>query len=160
MREWWHGLTGRERMMILIAGGLTAILVVYFLMFVPLRDAHNNAEREYRRMSLEAQQVFQGIAQLESQVAAVPSGVETTNESLELLLSRTATAAGLQIVRLQPSGSNQTTVWFDTANAQTLMLWLTELEGRFGLSVQRAELRKRSENNTLRGSVLLQREGA
>ena len=40
MREWWQGLAGRERMMILIAGGLTAILAVYFLMFVPLRDAH------------------------------------------------------------------------------------------------------------------------
>lgn len=158
MSDWWQGLTGRERTMISVAGMLTIGLLVYFLGFVPLREAHASAEREYRRMSLEAQQVFQGIAQLESNVAAVPVDVEGAGESLELLLSRSASEAGLQIVRLQPSGNNQSTVWFDAANAQTLMLWLTELEARYGVGVQRAELRKQPENNALRGNVLLRRE--
>ena len=158
MKEWWSGLTGRERGMIYIAGGLSLLIGMYALVYLPLVQSKARAEREFQRMSLEAQQVFEGLALLQRIDLPERPMTATSAESLELLLSRTAAANGLQIVRLQPSGTQQLTVWFDQANPQVLMSWLTNLEMEQGVRVSRTELRKRDDQPSLRGSVQLGRE--
>lgn len=158
MMNWWNGLSGRERGMMYLAGGLSALFGIYFLILQPLAAAKEDAQRDYRRMSADAQQVFAGLAQLEVRSEAANGDVQGGNESLELLLSRTSSARGLQIIRLQPSGEGELTVWFDTANPQTLMTWLTELEQRYGAEVRKTDFRKSNQNTGLRGNVEVFRE--
>ena len=158
MMSWWNGLSARERGMVSMAASLTVLFGVYFLLIQPLASAREDAERDYRRMSAEASQVFSGLAQLEAREAGGTTQIQGQNESLELLLSRTSSARGLQIVRLQPSGQGELTVWFDAANPQTLMTWLTELDQRFAIGVRKTDLRKANSGQGLRGNIQVFRE--
>lgn len=158
MMNWWNGLSPRERGMIFLAGALTLLFGVYFLIMQPLANAREEAERDYRRMSAEAAQLYSGLAQLQGRQSGGVGEIQGQNESLELLLSRSSSARGLQIVRLQPSGQGELTVWFDSANPQTLMSWLTELEQRYAIGVRKADLRKSNQGVGLRGNVQVFRE--
>jgi len=160
MMTWWAGRSDREKLMILSAGGLTIIFVLYFLVLTPLLEEREDARRDYRRMAGDASQVFSGLSMMQTFDTESNRAVQGQNESLELLLSRTAGARGLEIIRLQPSASGGLTVWFDAANPQTLMTWLTELEQQYAVLVQRADLRKRPEGGGLRGNVEMMRVAA
>lgn len=160
MISWWNGLSGREKLMILTAGALSLGFVLWFLVIVPMTEAKASAEREYQRMSADAIQVYSGLDDLQRRSGPARGPVSASNESFELLLSRTASARGLDIVRLQPSGQQELTVWFEEANPQTLMSWLMDLDRSNAISVVRADLRKRNNTNSLRGNVELLREVA
>ena len=160
MMNWWSGLSGREKSMILIAGLLSVALAFYVFAFMPLREAQGAAQREYSRMSRDAGDVFEGLSELQSVVPEDRPAIAGQGQSLELLLSQTASARGLEIVRLQPSGNGELTVWFEAAEPTTLMSWITELDRLFGVSVHSADLGKVSNTNVLRGNVRLAREVA
>lgn len=153
MRNWWNGLNAREHILLLIAGGLTLVICLYQFVFVPLKSSREAAESRYIRMVGDVRETLQGIDQLKqmqdlSQTAANPS-----SESLELLLSRSASARGLEIVRLQPSGPGELTVWFENAPPQVLMNWIFERQQADGVHVKKADLRKRDDESGLRGNV-------
>lgn len=156
MTEWWSGLSARERMMILVAGLLALIIGSYQLLYVPLSDGKAKAERAYMRQALETQQTLEGLARLRE--AETPGKtVRVSTESLELLLSRSATNRGLDIIRIDSAGDNEKTVWFDQAAPGLVAPWVYELESQQGLTVTALDLRKQSDANALRGSITFRR---
>ncbi|MAK62216.1 MAG: hypothetical protein CMK09_14700 [Ponticaulis sp.] len=157
MMTWWQGLTARERILVLTAAVFGLVTAVYFLLLSPLLDAREKAERDFQRISSEAQQVFSGLARLDAQAGQSGAQIQGANEGLELLLSRTSSSQQLEIVRMQPSGNGQLTVWFDAANPQRLMAWLQDLETRYGIRVRKADFGKRNNESSLRGNVQLLR---
>lgn len=158
MMTYWQGLTNRERIMVLTAAILALLVGVYFFVLMPLLDAREKAERDFRRISTDVAQVSAGLETLAANGEQSGTQVQGTNEGLELLLSRTSSSQQLQIVRMQPSGNGQLTVWFDEADPQRLMAWLTDLETRYGVKVRKADLGKRNNESILRGNVQLLRE--
>ena len=160
MMNWWSGLSGREKSMIMISGLLSLALAFYVFVFMPLREAQGAAQREYSRMSRDAGDVLDGLAELQTIVPENRPAIAGQGQSLELLLSQTASARGLEIERLQPSGNGELTVWFEAAEPTTLMAWITDLDRLYGVSAYSADLGKANSSNVLRGNVRLAREVA
>ncbi|MFC6197427.1 type II secretion system protein GspM [Ponticaulis profundi] len=161
MKSWWMNLSTRERAMLFIAGGLALIFVLYQLIYLPLSEANASAKRAYARQAEETHETLEALAvlQLHGGASTEASAASTSSESLELLLSRTASASGLEIVRLQP-GNGALTVWFDRVDARTVMGWMLNLEANQGLFVTSADLREADSGAVLRGSVAFRKAAA
>ncbi len=155
MMNWWNEREPREQALIAVAALLALLLTLFQFLFVPLMKAHERAGGELQRMMALHAGVEQGVMQLQARPsAAVPSAVNAdTGESLELTLSRSAEASGLQISRLQPGSDGSLTLWFDDADPLVTFGWLAGLEDRNGLVVIRSSLARVEAGTSLRGSV-------
>ena len=160
MRTWWKGLNARERLLVYLAALLFMTVGLYQFIFGPVRASRSSAETEYIQMVGDVHDTLQGIDQLQQTKTQKKSANPVSSESLELLLSRSASARGLQIVRLQPSGPGQLTVWFENALPQNLMVWIYERQQRDGVYVTKADLRQLDESKNVRGNVEFSRGAA
>ncbi len=157
MSQWWLGLSARERILILVAGGLALLVGLYQFAYKPLSNAYDSAELAYKRQALETYQTLEGLERLREIDNAGQTGQLGQNESLELLLSRTSKENELAIRRLQPSANDSTMVWLDSADPVLVNRWIFELENRYGLSIVALDLRRQPGSPLLRGSVTVRR---
>lgn len=156
MKDWWTQLSAREQIMIGAAVILAFFVLIYQFGFKPLSGAHEQAVRGLERQLAESQIVQNGLIRLQ-QLATQSKQVQTSSESLELMLSRTSSAVGLEIVRLQPAEGDGLLVWFDKAEPRTVNRWMHNLETTSGLSVIAMDLRRRPDEPVLRGSITFRR---
>lgn len=158
MTTWWTSLTTRERILIMIAAALIFGLGGYQFVAKPVLEGEARAISAYRSIladKVRFDENLNAVRSADEKQAAPVAG--TTSVSLELIISQSSAARGLDILRLQPAQSGGRVAFFDAADPGTLMLWLADLEQRNGLSVVRLNVTKRSEDERLRGSVELAR---
>lgn len=156
MREWWTGLSTRERVLVLAAACLAAIIGIHQLIYSPLMEEKNQAKRAWQREAANNREVLNGLDALTQSNAPQQSGPAST-ESLEIVLSRSASERGLDIIRIDSLSNTQKTVWFDRAAPALIAPWLYRLETDFGLTVVSVDLRTQTGEKVLRGSVTVRR---
>ena len=136
MTAWWQDLSGRERVMILVAGGLAGVLVLSLGVIRPLADWRASAARE-------AQMARDGF-ELTATAAAIAGGADAGSNQAQVplrdALIRTANASGIQIVRLGADTGNALDVQIEPVNGDVLFAWLADLENRYGVTVAAADL--------------------
>lgn len=156
MSEWWTGLSARERVLLLIAACLAAIIGIHQLIYTPLVEEKNQAKRAWQRELANTRETLAGLNRLTQSNAPQQQGPVTT-DSLELVLSRSASDRGLDIIRIDSPSDTQKIVWFDRAAPALIAPWLYRLEAEFGLTVVSVDLRPQTGEKVLRGSVTVRR---
>ena len=160
MTTWWTSLTTRERILIMIAAALIFGLGGYQFVARPVLAGEARAVSAYRSIladKVKFDENLNAVRSADEQQEAPVAG--DTSVSLELIISQSSAARGLDILRLQPAQSGGRVAFFDGADPGILMLWLADLEQRNGLSVVRLNVTKPTEDERLRGSVELARVG-
>ena len=144
MSAWWAGLSLRERGLVLGAGGITLLVLLWQLLLVPLMDWRGAAEQR----SLTAQRDLQtlheayfkeraerGIIVVDSEKPAALTG-----EAFKSEVVRLASENGLSITRLQGDGPNVIGITINVADPRIVFLWLQEVELGAGGAVTRMVL--------------------
>jgi general secretion pathway protein M len=139
VNAWFAGLAERERRMVLF-GGIAAALIVLLALVLPLqRSVAATAQRiEHKRSDLAWMRSAAPQILAAGPVAAAP----TTQESLVVLIDRTARESGLgaALTSSQPNGAGGLSVRLDKAPFDLLVAWLARLAEQNAIRVESATI--------------------
>jgi general secretion pathway protein M len=139
-RTWFAGLSQRERMLVLAAGGLVAIALLYFALVLPLQTMTGRREARVEQKSADLAWMRQVAPAVASAAAAGGAEDVPTGESLVVLVDRTAREAGLgAALRDQsPNGEAGLRLRLESAAFDQLIEWLARLQERHGVAIEAA----------------------
>jgi len=159
-RAWYESLAERERRLVLVAGGFVAIALLWLLLVLPLHTI--TAKRAARVEKKTADLVW--MRSMAPQVAAARSSGSTTssNESLVVLIDRTARQAGLgsSLRDQSPNGAHSLRLRLESASFDSLVAWLALLQQQHGVAVETANVDVGSAPGLVNASVTVGQAGA
>ena len=146
LEQFWYGLNLREQRLLMAAGALLAVAVLYWGAVHPLLMQRAEAERQWVHARAQWQAVAKALRQLPQQ-----TGVEKVVGAPADWLRNTARGSGLTItITVQTDGTYR--VAFAQAEAGVLAGWLKQVrDAGFGLR----SLSLRQKQGGLQGQVVL-----
>jgi general secretion pathway protein M len=159
VRQWFDGLSERERTLVYVAGAIVTVAVLFALLVLPFHAAERKIARRVEQKTADLAWLKQVAPQVS--VAAARGPVQGTGESLVVLVDRTARAAGLgaSLRDQAPEGNRGVRLRLEAASFDTLMTWLASLQQQYGVSVDSAVV-DRTAPGIVNASVSLSRAGA
>lgn len=150
IRDWFHALSQREKILIAIMGFLVALIIGYYAILSPFMSAYSTAQKNYAD-AVESQ------ARIEAKVAALQApadkSVQPVSGPLDVFISQNAGEAGFAVGRLDPQTNGTVRLVIDSAKPTALFGWLARLEGR-GISVEELAVNPGA-NDTVTATMLL-----
>lgn len=145
LKTWYFALTNRERILVSVAGILTAVVVLIFGIFLPAMSALEQAksgldEAVQRRGRIEA---TVAAASLQKPAAALPA-----QAGIDLVVTQGAAEKGFDLVKPSNSAPGQVDFRIEQARAPALLAWLSELESQ-GIFVSSITLRGASNGSVI-----------
>lgn len=134
VKSWWRTRTLREQRLILAAGALLALVLLWLLILRPVGDALSRA-RERHGVAAQA------LAEARAQVALIQElqrrQTPALGQPLDLTISQAATEAGFPVSRVTPEGPNVATFVSNSVRPQAFFAWVSQMEATRGLTVDR-----------------------
>jgi len=153
IQTWWTEREPRERQLLLIAGGLSAVLVLHQFIYLPSQAFADTQAQRHRTALSEYADV-----KVAARTATSRNAPETINQPLQSLLTNTAGLYGLSISRLSPAEDNGLNLWLDGVSPQLLYAWIGDLEASHGVRVGKASLRADPEGTTISANFYMSRD--
>ncbi len=156
LKTWYKGLEPRERMLVLSAGSVIAIAVLYLALFGPLAQSLN--ARQERVVKKQQDLVWMRSVSNNVRMAAASRG-GSNNESLVVLINRTAQQAGIMsaLVNQAPQGDNGIRVRLEGANFDSVVTWIGLLDQQHGVQVDTASVDRGDKTGIVNASLMLTR---
>lgn len=151
--EWLESRAPRERAVLLVGAIAAAVIVLWGLIFAPLRDAAadlRTAVESKERLLIDVRR-----AQTLAPETAPRTGAGT--QSLVVLVDTTRRPHGLEFARTRPDGPNGINVTFQNASFDALLEWLIAIEAEHGVVVETASFSSTRERGLVNGQVFLRR---
>lgn len=150
LNVWLAGRSERERILLGILAGLIVLVMIYGVIWLPLRFWEHSAQQRLR--DARAQQAdlnwlrthqVQGAA-VAGEFANLPSGPELAllagREPLQTRLSRSAAALGLEVKQIQAGEGGVITMELAHIRGAVLLNWLKRVEAQGRIVILRAGL--------------------
>lgn len=156
LRAAWAGLAERERRVVGAGGVALGLILAYLLVWEPLAGA-----RQQRELELQAARAL--AVQLEdlAGVAGRAGRPATQGKDQSLLAvvdqSRKASALTKPPSRLQPEGDNTVRIWLEDVPFEALVRWLGDLQLRYGVRVDNADIERESGPGLVNARLTLMR---
>ncbi|HSW15469.1 MAG TPA: type II secretion system protein M [Solimonas sp.] len=142
--EWFAQLAPRERWM--VAGGSVVVIItlLYLAVWEPLAKAQLR-----RSEALDAAHAMASrLEELSSLMQGAQAGGGAVNRSVSILsaVDQSARSGSLEKPpsRIQPEGDKEVKVWVEDVSFDGLTRWMHELETRYGVRAQTAEIEKQA----------------
>lgn len=141
-------LSGRERVLLLVALPLVLIFAGYQFGWEPLQEL---------RASLQAEIAgYRFVAQSAAEVGTRPAAVEEPDGApFAARVTQSAEAAGLSLRRLEPEG-DRLRVAIEDAHFAQVVLWIADLEAERDVTLAAIELDRRIAPGTVSAQLLLE----
>jgi general secretion pathway protein M len=141
-RAWWASLAERERRVLAGGGIALALIVLYAAVYDPVVAAHRQRQSELAAARALA-------AQIEQLAAAAPQGgpaLAGTGQSLLAVVDQSRQGSGIDKPpsRIQPEGDTIVRIWLEDVPFDALVRWLGELQTRYGVRVESADIQRES----------------
>jgi general secretion pathway protein M len=147
MQAWWKAREPRERQVLLVGGIVTAVLLVWALVWYPLQRSRNDLRVRVQAQQIALQQMRSDSARV-AQLHGLGARAKVERQGKSLLALADATARGAQLAnelrRVEPVGPKSVRVSFEGASFDAIADWLEGLARDFGVvatdfSADRAE---------------------
>lgn len=128
---WYAGLTGRERVLVTVAGALAAVVVLVYGIVVPVGSAWDEAAQRHAASVERAGRVLAGLDALKRPAPKSAAGAGPVDQQV----AASAEAAGLVIQSSQPRGFDVVAIAIATARGPATLAWLDALAAQ-GIGVE------------------------
>ncbi len=125
MLVWFHQLTAREQIMLMVLVAVFSVLLFWRAVLAPLAEARADAESSLSETIDQLARVEVKVSQL---LALRELDQSKKGASLSSLLNVAATNAGLQIKRLQPNRRGEVELRFENIDSDALLSFLQTIE--------------------------------
>jgi general secretion pathway protein M len=137
-------LAPRERVLVLLAAAAVAMTLFFLLVWEPLAQAHHRRADELQAARALAERLE--VIGAEVQRNRRSGGTQAPDISTSLLaavdLSARAGTLSKPPSRIQPEGEREVRVWLEAVSFDSLLRWLGEIEARYGIQVQTADIER------------------
>jgi general secretion pathway protein M len=156
-RAWWSGLADRERLALSVGSAALALVVLYLAVWEPLSQAR--ARRAAELDEARALAVLIETLAAESQRARGSGTIQGAGQSLLAVVdqSRKASALTKPPSRLQPEGDATVRIWLEDVPFDALLRWLNDLQTRYGVRVDNADIERESGSGLVNARLTLVR---
>lgn len=161
MQEWYSNLTRREQLMVMGAGALLVLTLIYALAINPLYSGSANtaarvAEKESTLIEMQA---IAATLKRATQDSRGPS--KGRGESIVIVIDRTTRERQLAgyLKRNQPDGPTSVRLRFEGAPFDELIDWVGELQNNYGMTTLSASFDQAAEPGRVNCSLVLDRLG-
>ena len=137
IKVWWQGINQREQRLVLVAGSVFIVFLLYSLIWQPLNESLAKTEQKLASRQVLLDWVTDNTSRYQN-AKAMGKGNKSSG-SLSSIINRTANRQQLTITRIQPQGDN-VQVWLDSAPFTQLLFWLEHLANNEDLQVQAIDL--------------------
>ena len=139
LRDWHGNLSPRERNLVHVAGALAVLALLYLLLVLPFTTASSKLATRVEKKSADLAWLR---AQAPQAMAAAGMAASRPEESLVVIVDRTAREAGLGgALRDQtPSGNAGLRLRMEAASFDTLVTWLVSLQQQYGVGIESATI--------------------
>lgn len=150
----YHKLEARDRLSLQILGAFFLVIFVVYGIWQPAADYAANAEisRDKQRDLLHWMRSTEAQARAgaKNQVSGTRGG-----RSLITLVSATAQQVGIKPNKLQPEGSEEVSVWFESVPFNNLITWLETLQRREGVFVRQLSVDRQEQSGIVNARMVL-----
>ena len=143
MMTWWSDLETRERLLIMVAAMITAIVVVWQFLLVPTLNNHAEARATLEESDRTLSRIQENYMRKRAQGAASPANAGPAVASIEDFKARVTGAAsdmGLSIARLQGDNTTYVRLVFENADPRMIFLWLEDIQAKHNGQVSRLNM--------------------
>lgn len=161
LKDWFFSLQARERAVVVAGGVLVLLVAIYMLALAPFYAAVNSrAERVARKEGDLAWMRSVGGEVMALNVSS-ETPVAPTNESLVVLIDRTARECGLgaALTGQTPNGDNGIRVRLEQAEFDKLVVCLGSLQQAHAVNIESANINRTAKPGFVNASLVLTRPG-
>ena len=146
MINYWQQLKPRERMLIMVGGGIFSVLMLYLLVLEPFTikvDELTVKVEKQQALNQWLKKSAAEVSKLKGAGASSSSG-SRSGQSLLVLVDRTSKQGkiGKSITRIEPDGSARVRVWLESVPFDDLTKWMGSLEAKYQILVETAVVDK------------------
>jgi general secretion pathway protein M len=138
-------LAPRERVLVLLAAAAVAMTLFFLLVWEPLAQAHQRRADALQAARALAERLEVIGAEVQRSRRS-GGGAQAPDLGTSLLaavdLSARAGTLSKPPSRIQPEGEREVRVWLEAVSFDSLLRWIGELETRYGIQVQTADIER------------------
>jgi general secretion pathway protein M len=156
LQLWWRGLVQREKILVLLGGGVLLACLYYLLVLEPLAQRMERLEKSVRAENetlswLEAQRAVV-LGQGGGAAPAVDDG-----RSLLAIINDAASAHGIAtgLKRVTPLSERNLTLGFEDVPYAGVMQWLQEMVAQRGARIERLHMERRDKPGIVSTEITL-----
>ncbi|WP_262689889.1 type II secretion system protein M [Kordiimonas aestuarii] len=154
MKDYWNGLTARERGLLISLGCLILIVTLWLGVVRPLEAARASAAREH----VAARELYETVAGAAAEARALHAAgrdarAKASDQPLRVVIAVSARGAGVSISRIQPGEDGTLTLWADDVGSAPFYRWLTSLAEDQQITPVKVSLQKAGNGPRLRAQV-------
>jgi general secretion pathway protein M len=136
VRDWLANLSSRERQLVYGAAGLVGVVLLYLVLLLPFQSASHRIAARLEKKTADLAFIRQAAPRLS---AAKGRSVVNSNESLVVLVDRTAREAGLGgALRDQSPNGQGVRLRMEGATFDAMVAWLGTLQNQYGVAIEAA----------------------
>jgi len=138
VRAWLDNLEERERRLVYAAGGLAGIALVYLVLVLPFQTATRRAQQRVENK----QSDLAWMREVAPRVSSAASGSASSDESLVVLVDRTAREAGLgnSLRDQSPDQNKALRLRLEGVQFDAMIAWLASLQSQHGVRIDAAAI--------------------
>lgn len=157
-RAWWSGLADRERLALSLGSAVLALAVAYLTVWEPLNQARARRVAELDEARAIAV-LLETLAAEVQRARGAGSAIQGAGQSLLAVVdqSRKASALTKPPSRLQPEGEATVRIWLEDVPFDALLRWLNDLQTRYGVRVDNADIERESGSGLVNARLTLVR---
>ena len=140
MMAWWSNLADRERLLISVAGILTALVLVWQFVLVPASNARSEARTSLEEADQDLSRIQEAYMRNRAIGASMATNALSTSASIEdfkAAVTGSAGDIGLSIARLQGDDGTSVRLVFENADPRLVFLWLEDIRSKQSAQVTR-----------------------
>ena len=157
-RAWWGTLAEREQRVLAAGAAILALVVLYLGAWEPLAQTQRDRVRALEDARALATLLETLAVEVQRSRGAGGAGTAGAGQSLLAVIdqSRRASSVAKQ-PRLQVDGDNAVRVWLEDVPFDALLRWLGDLQTRYGVRVDTADIERESGPGLVNARVTLVR---
>ncbi|HKS59112.1 MAG TPA: type II secretion system protein M [Steroidobacteraceae bacterium] len=161
LKEWFSSLQPRERAIVVMGGVVVLIVAVYMLALAPFYAAVNSRAQRVAQKEGDLAWMRSVGGEVMALSASSPTSAAPTNESLVVLIDRTARECGLgaALTGQTPNGDNGIRVRLEQAEFDKLVVCLGSLQQAHSVNIESANIDRTGKPGFVNASLVLTRPG-
>lgn len=161
LKDWFSSLQARERAIVVLGGVLVLLVAIYMLALAPFYAAVNSRAERVARKEGDLAWMRSVGGEVMALSANSPTAAAPTNESLVVLIDRTARECGLgaALTGQTPNGDNGIRVRLEQAEFDKLVVCLGSLQQAHAVNIESANIDRTAKPGFVNASLVLTRPG-
>ena len=140
LKQAWDGVDPKRRPLLIGAGVVVALVILYLGVIAPAMDYSKAAEARV----IDAQTDLTWMQRNAGQVLDRQHQSQTYDSLIELVL-RSAEASGIAISRYEPEAQNLR-IWIESASLPSCLQWLLQLQRQYGVGFSELDVNRDSDS--------------